>query len=96
MEACLAPSNWMLNNKLYMITSDTENLDYICRFLNSKIFSKVIMSSVNFGGGKGVDFLGNVPLPKITQPQDDNIDVISMLYKSYKLTEEEIKFIESQ
>ena len=54
------------------------------------------MSSVNFGGGKGVDFLGNVPLPKITQPQDDNIDVISMLYKSYKLTEEEIKFIESQ
>ncbi len=79
-----------------MITSDTENLDYICRFLNSKIFSKVIMSSVNFGGGKGVDFLGNVPLPKITQPQDDNIDVISMLYKAYKLTEEEIKFIESQ
>ena len=96
MEACFAPANWMLNNKLYMITSDTENLDYICRFLNSKIFSKVIMSSVNFGGGKGVDFLGSVPLPRIVQPENGNIDVISMLYQAYKLTDEEIKFIESR
>ena len=96
MEACLVPANWMLNNKLYMITSDTENLDYICTFLNSKIFSKVIMSRVNFGGGKGVDFLGNVQLPKIRQLTEDNISVIQMLYQTYGLTKEEIIFIESR
>ena len=82
-----------------MITSDTENLDYICTFLNSKIFSKVIMSRVNFGGGKGVNFLGNVLLPKIGHLIDENMDVISVisaLYKVYALTEDEIRFIESQ
>ena len=93
MEACMAPAHWMLNNKLYMITSDTEDLDYICAFLNSKIFSKVIMSSVNFGGGKGVDFLGNVKLPRFGQCMDNN--TVQSLYIAYNLTDEEIGFIES-
>ena len=96
MEACLAPANWMLNNKLYMITSDTEDLEYICIFLNSKIFSKVIMSKVNFGGGKGIDFLGNVRLPKMKQHADSQISIAQILYQAYGLTEEEIRFIESQ
>ena len=96
MEACIAPAKWMLNNKLYMITSDTENLDYICAFLNSRIFSKVIMSSVNFGGGKGVDFLGNVLLPRIEQLIGDTVDIETQLYKIYQLSDEEIRFIESQ
>ncbi len=76
-----------------MITSDTEDLDYICAFLNSKIFSKVIMSSVNFGGGKGVDFLGNVKLPRFGQCMDNN--TVQSLYIAYNLTDEEIGFIES-
>lgn len=96
MEACIAPAKWILNNKLYMITSDTENLDYICAFLNSRIFSKVIMSSVNFGGGKGVDFLGNVLLPRIEQLIGDTVDIETQLYKIYQLSDEEIRFIESQ
>ena len=96
MEACLAPANWMLNNKLYMITSDTENLEYICTFLNSKIFSKIIMPSVNFGGGKGIDFLGHILLPKLEELAEDNTDVIRELYRAYQLTDEEIRFIEFQ
>lgn len=96
MEACIVPANWMLNNKLYMITSDTENLEYICSFLNSKLFSKVFMAGVNFSGGKGVDFLGNILLPRIEEFSQDGNAVIKKLYHIYQLTDDEIRFIESQ
>ncbi len=79
-----------------MITTNTEDLGYICAFLNSKIFSKVIMSSVNFGGGKGVDFLGEVKLPRLEPSIDSNLDISQNLYLIYNLTDDEIRFIESQ
>ena len=61
MEAAIVPADWVINNKLYMITSNDESLlSYICAFLNSRLFSKIILQNVNFGVGKGVDFLGNI------------------------------------
>ncbi len=99
MEACLAPKNWMLNNKLYMITSDSENLEYICAFLNSKLFSKIIMSSVNFGGGKGEDFIGGINLPHLKLPLIPTNklphDTDLYFYKLFGLSENEISFIET-
>ena len=99
MEASIVPTNWMLNNKLYMITSNSENLDYICAFLNSKLFSKIIMSGVNFGGGKGVDFLGEVKLPRLTtdftlrNKEPNEIDAI--FYSRFGLSTKELYFIET-
>lgn len=94
MEAAIVPENWMINNKLYMITSsEPKNLGYICAFLNSKLFSKIILTAVNFGGGKGVDFLGNIKLPQLIL--DDLKYDNPFFYSIYGLSKEEIKFIES-
>ena len=54
------------------------------------------MPSVNFGGGKGIDFLGHIPLPKLEELTEDNTDVIRELYRTYQLPYEEIRFIEFQ
>ncbi len=100
MEACLAPESWMINNKLYMITSNSECLEYICAFLNSKLFSKIIMSSVNFGGGKGVDFLGSIKLPYfdkcgVFDLSQNAIAIDPYFYQLFGLTTNEIEFIET-
>jgi len=100
MEACLAPESWMINNKLYMITSNSECLEYICAFLNSKLFSKIIMSSVNFGGGKGVDFLGSIKLPYfdkcgVFDLSQNAIAIDLYFYQLFGLTTNEIEFIET-
>ena len=61
MDACIVPPNWMINNKLYMITG--KNLQQLLNFLNSKIFNKIILSSANITGGKGIDFMANIKVP---------------------------------
>ena len=95
MEAAIVPPNWMINNKLYMITGlDERDLTYISAFLNSKLFSKIILQSVNFGGGKGVDFLGNIRLPRL-QCANTFFDDLSFA-QLYGLSQDEIQFIESQ
>lgn len=64
MEAAIAPAGWYINNKLYMITGCGDAIEYVCCFLNSKLFTKAILCNANFGGGKGIDFLGQIKLPK--------------------------------
>lgn len=95
MEACIIPQDWMINNKLYMITSSNEDdLRYLCAFLNSKLFSTIVLKNVNFGGGKGIEFIGNIKLPKMLK-KNSNLDEISFA-SIYGLSKEEIEFIESQ
>lgn len=101
MEACIVPPNWMINNKLYMITAEQPSqLEYLCAFLNTKLFSKIILSSANFGGGKGTDFMGLVCLPKLESSigfNELNLDARELFFcKLYHLSEDEYKFIVSQ
>lgn len=95
MEATIIPENWFINNKLYMITGDCQDqLEYICAFLNSKVFSKIILKEVNFGGGKGVDFLGNINLPQISNDTSTNMDD-KYFFKLFNLDNVEIQYIET-
>lgn len=88
MEAAIVPEGWYINNKLYMITGNELLLNYLCDFLNSNVFSKIILQSVNFGGGKGSDFLGDVRLPVPTQVSDKFDES-----KVFNLTNEEETFL---
>jgi len=95
MEAAIVPADWVINNKLYMITSSDDSLlSYICAFLNSRLFSKIILQNVNFGGGKGADFLGNIKLPLLTS-NVFNLDE-TFFASIYGLSKEEMEFIEFQ
>lgn len=60
MDACLVEPGFMLNNKCYLITGD--HLVYILSYLNSKLFTKIVLPQVNITGGKGEGFLNEIPL----------------------------------
>ena len=60
MDACLVDPGYMLNNKCYFITGD--HLIYILSYLNSKLFTKIILPQANITGGKGEAFLNAIPL----------------------------------
>lgn len=95
MEAAIVPADWVINNKLYMITSNDDSLlSYICAFLYSRLFSKISLKDVNFGGGKGVDFLGNIKLPPSTH-SESNLDD-AFFASIFGLSKEEIEFIDFQ
>lgn len=94
MEAAIAPEGWFINNKLYMITGAGEAIEYLCGFLNSKIFTKIILCNANFGGGKGVDFLGDVKLPKLAKYNALEKEYNDAYFcKLFGLSDEEIGFI---
>ena len=67
MDACLVEADYMLNNKCYLITG--EHLIYILSFLNSKLFSKIVLSKANATGGKGEGFLNEI----VTIQNDKNL-----------------------
>ena len=64
MDACLLPPDFIINNKLYLMTG--ENLSYLLAFFNSSIFNKIIMKFANTTGGKGADFMYNIKVPTPT------------------------------
>lgn len=96
MDACMVPSDWMINNKLYMITGN--HLQHLLNYLNSKVFNRIILPSANVTGGKGVDFMAQicVPLPNQCNLQCKENDVDSVLNSYYALSSEEISFIDAR
>lgn len=96
MDACMVPSDWMINNKLYMITG--KHLQHLLNYLNSKIFNRIILSSANVTGGKGVDFMAGirVPMPNQCNLQCKEDEVDSILCQFYALSSQEIAFIDAQ
>ena len=66
MDACLVDSDIMLNNKCYLITG--EHLVFILSYLNSNLFTKIVLPQANITGGKGEGFLSAIPL---IQPSPD-------------------------
>ena len=78
------------NNTIYFITSETENLDYLLRFLNSNLIDWYYKTLSVQLGEKAVRmftiYVLNIPIPKNKDKEN--------IYKSYQLTKEEIDFIE--
>ena len=75
MDACLVAPDVYINNKCYMITG--EHLEYILSFLNSKLFTKIVLSQANVTGGKGEGFLSAISL---IPPTDDIEKIIHDLF----------------
>ena len=79
------------NNTIYFITSETEDLDYLLKFLNSNLIDWYYKTLSVQLGEKAVRmftiYVLNIPIPN-----DRNKDNI---YDSYQLTEEEKTFIEN-
>jgi len=101
MNACLVEPEIMINNKLYMVSGN--NLEWLLLFFNSKLFNKIILSSVNLTGGKGVKFLHSIRLIKpdanlqkqakqllINSSEKDKDKFINSIYS---LTESETKYL---
>ena len=61
MDACLLSEEFVVNNKLYILTGN--HLEYLIAFFNSRVFNKILMKAANITGGKGADFMYNVPVP---------------------------------
>jgi hypothetical protein len=97
MDACMVEKGWMINNKLYMISG--KYLTHLLNYFNSKLFNRIILSSTNLTGGKGVDFMEKIiaPLPEqCNLSLADEYSTPKLLYKLYNLTSDEIDFIENQ
>ena len=65
MDACLLSEEFVVNNKLYILTGN--HLEYLIAFFNSRVFNKILMKAANITGGKGADFMYNVPVPMPSQ-----------------------------
>ena len=65
MDACLLSEEFVVNNKLYILTGN--HLEYLITFFNSRVFNKILMKAANITGGKGADFMYNVPVPMPSQ-----------------------------
>ena len=73
-----------------------QNLNYLCSVLNSKIIQWLLSTIIGeaAGGNAGnADNIWNLPIPLTTENKHVNDEY---LYNKYKLSEEEIRFIESQ
>ena len=79
------------NNTIYFITSQTEDLTYLLKFLSSNLIDWYYKSLSVQLGEKAIRmftiYVLNIPIPK--KGNRDNI------YESYQLTDEEIESIES-
>ena len=97
MDACIAPANWFVNNKLYLVTGD--DIEYLLAFFNSKAFNKIILASANLTGGKGVDFMEKVKVPreqnlmKAVQNTHDERQIDALFNDFFELTEAEKHFL---
>lgn len=65
MDACLLSEEFVVNNKLYILTGG--HLEYLIAFFNSRVFNKILMKAANITGGKGAEFMYNVRVPMPTQ-----------------------------
>ncbi|MGQ2144375.1 TaqI-like C-terminal specificity domain-containing protein, partial [Ornithobacterium rhinotracheale] len=88
---CLVNEPIFCNNTTYFITSKTENLEHLIKFLNSDLINWYYKTLSVQLGEKAVRLFSiyvlNIPVPK---KRDGDI------YNTYKLTEEEINYIKNK
>ena len=86
----IVEEEFYFNNTIYFITSYTENLSYLLKFLNSNLIDWYYKTLSVQLGEKAVRmftiYVLNIPIPK--KGDRDNV------YESYRLSEEEKEFIE--
>ena len=85
LDACLDNSKILVNNKCYIVTG--EHLPYLLCFLNSLLFSKILLPQANSTGGKGTDFLSKISLPIPSEQEDIKME--------YLLKEKDFKSIDN-
>jgi hypothetical protein len=87
---CLCNEEIYCSNTAYFISSKTENLEYLLKYINSNLINWYYKTlSVQLGTVAVRMFsiyVLNIPIPK---------NRTESIYESYALTEDEIKFIES-
>ena len=106
MNACIVEPGIMLNNKCYLVTG--KHLIYIISYLNSKLFTKIVLPKANVTGGKGEGFLNEI---KLIEPSPETESMFINLYKQrengadvdikvdnlfcslYGLTSDEIRYV---
>lgn len=66
-------------------------MEYLAILLNSDLFTRLILSSVNVTGGKGGDFLYGISLPKPTHEQ--TIEAKHLIAIAASFPEKEVKRI---
>ena len=76
MNACIVEPGIMLNNKCYLVTG--KHLIYIISYLNSKLFTKIVLPKANVTGGKGEGFLNEI---KLIEPSPETESMFINLYK---------------
>ena len=85
---CLINEDIYCSNTAYFISSDTENLEYLLKYLNSDLINWYYKTlSVQLGEAAVRMFtiyVLNIPIPR---------NGVKDIYKSYNLTEEEVEFI---
>ena len=79
MNATLAEPDIFINNKCYMITG--EHLIYLLSFINSALFTKIILQQANLTGGKGEAFLS---LIRLVRPSAETEEEIIRLFNNRK------------
>ena len=86
----IVEEEFYFNNTIYFITSYTEDLSYLLKFLNSNLIDWYYKTLSVQLGEKAVRmftiYVLNIPIPK--KGDRDNV------YESYRLSEEEKEFIE--
>lgn len=76
MNAIYDEEGYLTDNKCYIITGS--HLIYLVSYLNSKLFTRIVMKEFNITGGKGKDMLKNVC---IYMPTDEIENPIINLFK---------------
>ena len=93
----LDTKKFVCNNKLYFIYLEKNNtlqLKFLTGVLNSKLLQWYFSFKFNFGGGKGTDSFGEIPIPQIT-PQNENLaNMIINLVDEILKANEKIKLYE--
>lgn len=87
----LDTKKFVCNNKLYFISLEKNNtlqLKFLTGVLNSKLLQWYFSFKFNFGGGKGTDSFGEIPITQIT-PQNENLanEIINLVDEILKANE---------
>ncbi len=67
MNASYVQEVFYCNNKVYIVTG--KSLKYLLSIFNSTLFNNVILKASNVTGGKGEGFLSQIPIPKISESE---------------------------
>lgn len=75
MGACLIDDEYFLNNKCYIITGNID-LKPLVAYLNSNLFTQIVLQMVNTTGGKGADFIDKLHAPNLTANQVNKLSTL--------------------